>query len=162
MAKIDGSTQGQFRSTFLPGSRKKKKSLPVFGGVLGKLMSGSSKAVSAETSDINTDEELRAVIDSIHQLGENLLKYPGPDILAQYKQSVRDFIAHVTRKTYSTEEYVSRKNILKQKRYVLIQTIDTKLDALSRTILSSQKQQVDMLSNIEEIQGLLIDMIHVS
>ena len=163
MAKIDGSTQGQFRSPVSQKSKKKKASSQIPGAFLGRFMSGHSSKVDApEISSITTEEELMSVIDSIHRLGENLLKNPNLDSFARYKQAIRDFIAHVTHNAYVTEEHLSRKNILNQKKYVIIQVIDEKLDTLSQSVLASQKRQIDMLSSIEEIQGLLIDIFHVS
>jgi uncharacterized protein YaaR (DUF327 family) len=57
---------------------------------------------------------------------------------------------------------LSRHNILNQKKYTIIEVIDERLDRLTRQVLASQGQQLDLLADIEEIQGLLVDILHVS
>lgn len=163
MARIDGPAEERFGVS--PSRSRKKKS----GGRVSASGTAGARPdfpdvqnAGAGISEINTDEELQSVIDSIHQLGDNLLKYPNPDTLARYKQAVRDFIAHVTHNAYAAVEYLSRKDILKQKKYILIQTVNEKLEKLSKNILSSQKSQIELLSSIEEIQGLLVDLVHVT
>ena len=162
MAKINRSSGGGIRPPVSQNSKSTAEGGKVFKGLLGRLTADSSTAESNEISHIDTEAELQSVVDSIHQLGEKLLAYPVPDTLAAYKQAVRNFITHVTHTAYATKEYLSRKNILNQKKYVLIQVVDEKLEKLSRNVLTSQKQQIDMLCCIEEIQGLLINLLHVS
>ncbi len=161
MDRIDNSLKGKLR----PGSfssKGKRKTAPSRISGSEQSRTGLFNVEETEAVPITNDTELQEVVNSIHRLGDRLLKYPHPDTVAHYRQAVRNFINHVTGNAYTTREYISRRDILNQKKYVLIQTIDEKLDTLSRNVLGSQKNQLDLLSTIEEIQGLLVNLIHVS
>ena len=57
------------------------------------------------------------------------------------------------------EEKTSGVNILKRKRFTIIKVVDKKLNDLTKELIKNQKIQIDILSRIEEINGLLIDLI---
>jgi hypothetical protein len=48
---------------------------------------------------------------------------------------------------------------LNNKKYTSIQVIDKKLEDLAAMLLRNQGQHIDMLSSLEEIKGLLIDLL---
>ncbi len=166
MEKIDGTSGLPFRPDYTPEKKKQEKTGKSggFTGVLGKLFSSNQSADARLDSvhPINSDHELQEIIGDIQRLGEELVKYPGIDNLTRYKQAIRDFIAHVTDNAYSTEEHISRRTILNQKKYTIIKVIDERLDDLSRKVFVSQSSQIDMLANLEEIQGLLVNILHRS
>jgi uncharacterized protein YaaR (DUF327 family) len=48
---------------------------------------------------------------------------------------------------------------MKGKEYTKIQVIDKKLEDLAAMLLSSQVRQMELVSRLEEIRGLLIDLM---
>lgn len=168
MDKIDGTSGYFYRPDVSNKEKKDKKASSAkksgFGGVLGQLFGSRSEAAGdlGPAAEIHSDEELKALIDDIHEMGENLLRFPGIDNLARYKQAVKDFLSHTTGHAFRAEEHISRRNILNQKKYTIIKVVDEKLEKLSKAVLSSQSKQIELLSDIEEIQGLLVDILHAS
>jgi len=91
----------------------------------------------------------------------------------RYKQAVRNFINYVVQNCYSKEDEEGILNKFKPsfkgkrgtpeateaKRYVKIQVIDKKLEDLAAMLLSSQGRQMELVSRLEEIKGLLIDLL---
>lgn len=132
-----------------------------FGSVLGRMFS-SSESQAASTHAIDDERALQNLMDEIQQLGQRLSAFPGVDNLARYKQAIRDFLSHTTGKGYAVEEHISRRNILNQKKYSLVKVVDEKLDRLTKAMLGSQKKQLELLADIEEINGLLVDILHAS
>jgi uncharacterized protein YaaR (DUF327 family) len=47
---------------------------------------------------------------------------------------------------------------MEQKQYTLIKVVDTKLEKLASYILSSQKNQIEILRGVDEIYGLLVNL----
>ena len=66
---------------------------------------------------------------------------------------------YVVQNSVRVEETTSGANILKRKRFTLVRVIDEKLDALAATVLAGQKEQISILAQIDQINGLLVDLI---
>ena len=58
------------------------------------------------------------------------------------------------------EEHTSGGNVLNRKRFSIVQIIDQKLDRLVQGMLQSQESQMELMSRVEEIHGLLVDLAH--
>ena len=57
------------------------------------------------------------------------------------------------------EEKISGVNILRRKKFTLVKVIDKKLESLAAEVLKNQRDQIGILSAIEEINGLLVNLI---
>jgi uncharacterized protein YaaR (DUF327 family) len=112
-------------------------------------------------------------MDEIRSTGDVLKSRPLPEEIMRYKQAVRNFINYVVQNTYSLEYEKGLPNKLKPsfkgrrgtpeaddaKAYTRIQVIDKKLEDLAAMLLSSQMRQIELVSRLEEIRGLLIDLL---
>jgi len=108
----------------------------------------------AETEDIHI--EFDKLIAAISKQGEKFSKKPTAQLLKTYKSMIREFLKYVTDNMFRVEHYTGGK--LKQKIYTVTKIIDKKLSALTRLVLSQQAQNIDLLSTLDEIRGLLIDL----
>jgi len=72
---------------------------------------------------------------------------------------VKDFLKYVVQKSVRVEETLSGANILKRKRFTLVRVIDEKLDALAASVLAVQKEQISILAQIDQINGMLVDLV---
>lgn len=103
-----------------------------------------------------TEKEL---LDEIHSAGDELKSRPLPKQIKRYKQAVRNFLGYVVRNGFDTETQISGVNLMKRKRFTLVQVIDQKLEKLAAGILSGQSGQIEILARLEEIKGLLVDLL---
>jgi len=103
--------------------------------------------------------ELEALLDDVHGFGEDLKLDPNPDAVVAYKLAVRNFVHYVVERAYKLEEKTSGTNILKRKKYVTLNVIDGKLERLAAEILSSQRNQLEILRKVDEIYGILVDLL---
>ena len=102
---------------------------------------------------------LEALLDDVHSAGDTLKGRQTPDTILAYKDAVRSFVGYVVSRAFDVTESTSGGNILKRKKFTQVQVIDAKLEELARGILSNQKNQLAVLERIEEINGLLVDLM---
>jgi len=106
-----------------------------------------------------SQESLNLLLDEVHSAGVTLAKRPFPDEVKAYKSAVRNFVNYVVENAYTTEDHVSGANLLKRKKFTLVQVIDKKLEALAADVLMGQADQISILAKTDEIRGLLIDLM---
>jgi len=104
-----------------------------------------------------SEEALTLLMDAVHSAGSDLLERPFQDEILKYKKAVRNFIHYVVENTYKVSETQVRRR-LDTKVYVQIQVIDNKLEELAAAILSGQATQLEKVSKLDEIKGLLVDL----
>ncbi|MDR2964283.1 MAG: YaaR family protein [Treponema sp.] len=122
----------------------------------------------------SSEEAVNHLMDEVRSTGDALKSRPLPEEIMRYKQAVRNFINHVVQNTYAVEhedgilnkfkpQFKGRRNTPEAddwKGYTKIQVIDKKLEDLAAMLLSGQKKQLELVSRLEEIRGLLIDLLH--
>jgi uncharacterized protein YaaR (DUF327 family) len=106
-----------------------------------------------------SEEALQGLLDDVHNAGDELKNRPFPEEIKKYKQAVRNFLHHVVENGYALEEHTSGANLLKRQKFTIIQVVDRKLEQLAAGILSGQSMQIEILARIDEISGLLVDLL---
>jgi uncharacterized protein YaaR (DUF327 family) len=104
-----------------------------------------------------SEEALTELMDAVHSAGSDLIDRPFHDEILQYKKAVRNFVNYVLENTFAIERTQTRRRG-KLKIHVQIQVIDRKLEELAAAILSGQTQQLERVSKLDEIKGLLVDL----
>ena len=121
-----------------------------------------------------SEETENLLMDEVRSTGDVLKSRPYPEEIIRYKQAVRNFINYVVQNSYALEQEEGLPNFLKPgfkgrrgtpeamdgKMYTKIQVIDKKLEDLAAMLISSQARQLELVSRLEEIRGLLIDLLH--
>jgi len=120
-----------------------------------------------------SEETVNVLMDEVRNTGDVLRNRPFPEEIMRYKQAVRNFMNYVVKNSYSVEREEGIPNFLRPgfsgrrgtpeamegKLYTKIQVIDKKLEDLAAMLLSGQKQQMELVSRLEEIRGLLVDLM---
>ncbi len=129
----------------------------------------SSQVEEAEkdfaSSALNSEQEgeehnLSSLLDSIHSFGDLLKNDSSLENLAQYREAVGKFLHFIVKKSYTVDEAWVRKSVLEKKKLSIVRLVDQKLEGLARGILSGQKEGLNLLARIEEINGLLVNLLH--
>ena len=144
----------------IPAQSEKKKSV---GKSFMSLFKSDGKTGSAEINDAGeqaSPAELEQQLDQIHDIGQKLLKMQTLEQVKAYKAAVKAFMQYFLQHGIEAEEMVSNRSVLNQKKYTIIRIIDEKLERLVTGILQSQVKQMEILSKLEEIQGLLVNLMH--
>jgi uncharacterized protein YaaR (DUF327 family) len=184
MAKVEGAADASFymnpaayaqvkddkkTGTRVPGVRDKKEFSSLFDDLRGKTADELGPLRDLPVSE----ETLNLLMDDVRSSGDVLLSRPLPEEIMRYKQAVRNFINYVVQNAYAIEHEKGIPKFLKpgytgprgtpdamsQKQYTKIQVIDKKLEDLAAMLLSGQKNQMKVIAGLEEIRGLLIDLL---
>jgi uncharacterized protein YaaR (DUF327 family) len=105
------------------------------------------------------EETINQLLEDVHSAGDDLRKRPLPAEILKYKQAVRNFLAFIIQNTYDIEKQYMGVNLRKRKEKTLIQIVDKKLDQLATDILAGQRDQIAILERLEEITGILVDLL---
>ncbi|MDL2229285.1 YaaR family protein [Treponema sp. OttesenSCG-928-L16] len=117
-------------------------------------------AAAEELRELPASEQaLQELLDDVHSTGDELKNRPFPEEIKQYKRAVRNFLHYVVENSYTTEKQHTGVNFFKKKSYTLIQVVDRKLEQLAAAIMAGQSSQMDILARLDEIAGLLVDML---
>ena len=120
-----------------------------------------------------TEETLAFLMDEVRSTGDSLRNRPLPDEIMRYKQAVRNFMHYVVENCYRLDHETGIPKFLKQGykgphgtpdamkqiTYTKIEVVDKKLEDLAAMLLSSQMTQLEIASRLEEIKGLLVDLL---
>lgn len=146
------------------GKRKDKSNSLRFDRLLGQ--ESAREAEEASSADLPErlrglppEKVLEGLLDDVHACGDALKERTHPDNIVAYKNAVRSFVRYVVDRSIAVTERTSGGNILKRKKFTQVQVIDEKLEQLAAGILANQKNQLALLAKIEEINGLLVDLI---
>jgi len=141
----------------LKGSRKSKFSeiLETFAPTLGPL-----KELAP------SEEALTELMDAVHSAGSNLKDRPFPDEILRYKKAVRDFVHYVVENGFEVQKNqgIKKKVVIRGETtwhagvYHQVRVIDQKLEELAAAVLSGQTGQLERVSKLDEITGLLVDL----
>ena len=154
-----------------PLKNKKEKKTSRKGALFSSSLRSESTSVHNDFSLFLTDKEIENVsveelLDNIHEAGEKLIEKPFISSIKEYKNAVRKFVGYVVRKAYEAETDIQSRRFLKngipvfdEKKWVKIKVVDEKLEKLASYIVQSQKNQLTILKKIEEIEGILVDLM---
>jgi uncharacterized protein YaaR (DUF327 family) len=161
-------------------AKKNERPKKLFSTLLKKQASETSSAFprtdTPAFAGIPAGSTLESLLDSLHDAGDALAKRPFPDEIRRYRLTIQNFMRYVLDKAYDVKDDEGIPNYLKEglnverfrrdpelrkKRqgYSTVQIIDQKLDRLAADIMTGQVKQLGLLESIEEINGLLVDLL---
>ncbi|MDR1288099.1 MAG: YaaR family protein [Treponema sp.] len=160
-----------------PEARKEKQR--VGKGRLSRFSSALDAAGKAEAADGSfrdlpvSGETVDLLMEEVRGAGEELRKRPLPGEILRYRQAVRDFMHYVVENGFAVDSVEGVPNYLRPayrggrgtpesrsgQRYVSVRIVDKKLEDLAASILSGQADQLELASRLEEITGLLVDLL---
>jgi len=155
------------------GPQESKMGKAEFSRLFDEIRSSAAGAPAHAASLPACEETLDFLMDEVRSAGDTLRGRPFPDEIMRYKGAVRNFIRYVVENGFELSRETGIPKFLKanykgprgtpeamkQLGYTKIQVIDERLETLAAMLLSSQKQQIDIASRLEEITGLLVDLL---
>ena len=118
---------------------------------------------------VDENVSLETLLDDVHSIGEKLVEKPFIANIKEYKQAVRRFLAYVVKNTFSVETEITKKKVKNDlnpderkwidQQWINVKVVDEKLEKLALYILQNQKGQLTILKKIEEIEGILVDLM---
>jgi uncharacterized protein YaaR (DUF327 family) len=105
------------------------------------------------------DAPTERLFDAIHEAGQRLLRERTYTAVLHYRETVRRFLQNVLPEANQVLVQESRHDILNRKQYFLLTEVNRSVDRLVHGLQQSQGEQLDILRRLEQIEGLLIDLV---
>lgn len=100
-------------------------------------------------------QELDTYINRIKNIGTQIISTQNYSDVVNYKKVIKEYLKEIVDYTYSLNKNTS---FWESQYFTTVETINSKLEELTRSVLSEQKDNIDIASSIEGIQGLIIDI----
>jgi len=105
--------------------------------------------------------------DELDIAGDNLASSPDMEQIQNYRKKLGNFMKYVSRNNYEVLTYARRRKgrpLLDKKTgkpayYVQIQVINEKLAQLTNDLLYNHRKNLNVLARVEEINGLIVDLM---
>lgn len=102
--------------------------------------------------------EVQKLMQNITEQGERLAKFRSFKDLAKFKRMIRDFIQETVYNGLELSESRNFNMSSYSHKLVTVKEVDEKLVELTEDILDQEKKTVDLLGDIGEIRGLLVNL----
>ena len=172
MDKIDTGTAALLNPSLLAGLKQDTKKLQNkkinvnSRSIFSELMEASNAELGPLREFPPSEEVLTMLMDAVHVSGSDLLERPFHDEIINYKKAVREFLNYVVKNGYEIEKIqgIKKRVVLrgeaewKSTVFHQVKIIDQKLEELAAAILSGQSTQLERVSKMEIITGLLVDL----
>ena len=103
-------------------------------------------------------EKLFSLLDEITGQGERIKKRRDITDMRKYRSLIKDFMNEIVNRShkFSRENFLDRRG--RHRVYGMIRLVDEKLDALAEELLKDEQDSLLIMSSIDEIRGLLLDI----
>lgn len=140
-------------------SHGNKDSLPGTSSARSDQKVEQTFAASLKTIDREiVSGDLKALLDSIRQIGDVFLRSPDEKKLNSYKDAVGTYLKRVSKELFSLRNEPGVMENGKQKVYQLVETVQAEIDNLTRETLQKDKA-LSFLASLDDIKGLVMDLL---
>ena len=125
-------------------------------------ISATDPDLPIEIASMEFDEAVAFLMDEVTMAGEELKNSPLPECYESYKKKITQFLHFVEKNTYDIESQLGIRSprFKNRNKYIIVTVVNEKLEQLARDIMFIQSSQISMLAKVEEIKGLLVDLLH--
>ena len=160
MARID--SLGESSQYPIPEKKKAGRREKTQRREFSNLVESAAEESELTPEDFNDARRRRSVeelLDAVFSAGDSLKKAPTLEAIKEYRRHVKEFVKFTVAHSIAVEETTSGTNILRRKRFTMVKVIDEKLEALAMSVLAAQKDQLAILAQIDEINGMLVNLV---
>lgn len=103
-------------------------------------------------------EKLNGLMKEISDQGDKIAKHMDIKDMKKYRALVKDFMNEVVNRSheFSRENFLDRRG--RHRVYGIVRLVDENLDELAKELMNDEKDHINILSRIDEIKGLLLDI----
>lgn len=107
----------------------------------------------------NLQARLNFMMQEITQHGNKLAKHMDIRDMKTYRQLIKEFMNEVVNRShkFSRENFLDKRG--RHRVYGMVKLIDKTLDELATELIKDEKDHITILSKIDEIRGLLLDIL---
>ncbi|WP_294355350.1 YaaR family protein [uncultured Clostridium sp.] len=108
-----------------------------------------------QARDRKSQEQLKKMCDDIKKRGNRLVLTKTYADVRMYKKMIKEYLESVLQFMYDTKKDIS---FWQTQYFVTVDTIDAKLEEITNSLMSEEKENLDIAATIDEIQGLIVDI----
>lgn len=114
-------------------------------------------ASAIEDSDLQT--KINNILNDITLQGKLIAKHMDIREMKRYRGLIKDFLNEIVNRShkFSRENFLDHRG--RHRVYGIIRLIDENLDDLAQALVEDEKNQIEILGRIGEIEGLLLDIL---
>ena len=114
--------------------------------------------LSSKIGDADLVARLNEMLKDITQQGKLLSKRKDIRDMQRYRVLIKGFLNEIITRSHSfyRENYLDRRG--RHRVYGIIRLVDENLDALAKSLLEDEKDNIDVMGRIGTIEGLLLDI----
>ena len=104
-------------------------------------------------------ERLTIMMGEITEHGKKLGKHMDVRDMKRYRALIKEFMNEIVSRSheFSRENFLDRKG--RHRVYGMVRLVDQKLDELAQELIKDEKDNIAILSRIDEIRGILLDIL---
>lgn len=104
-------------------------------------------------------QRLNLMMEEITMQGKKLKKHMDIRDMKRYRELIKSFMNEIVNRShkFSRENFLDRRG--RHRVYGMIKLVDENLDKLAEALLQDEKDGIEILSRIDEIQGILLDIL---
>jgi hypothetical protein len=120
---------------------------------------GAFREVMHDMNRSNAGDALSKLSQDIVRQGEVLAQRYDIAELKRYKQMLAEFMNEAVRLSYEFNKRPTRDGRGRHHIYTIVKRIDEKLEKITQDILERQVDQIQLMADINDINGLLVDLL---
>ena len=115
--------------------------------------------LSSAIEDQDLQNKVTQMLNDITLQGKLIAKHMDIREMKKYRGSIKDFLNDIVNRShkFSRENFLDRRG--RHRVYGIVRLVDEKLDELAQALVEDEKNQIDILNKIGEIEGLLLDIV---
>ncbi len=115
--------------------------------------------LAAAIDDADLQEKLTNLLNDITTQGKLLSEHMDIRDMKRYRGLVKDFLNEVVNRSHKfpRENFLDRRG--RHRVYGMIKLVDEQMDELATALVQDEKDHIDILNKVDEIRGLLLDII---
>lgn len=114
--------------------------------------------LASNIAESDLQAHLNALMEQIDAEGKKLAKRRDLKDMKHYRGLVKEFLNEIVTRSheFTRENFLDKRG--RHRIYGIIRLVDENLDSLAQELVNDEKDNIDILNKIGEIQGLLIDI----
>lgn len=115
--------------------------------------------LASNIEDSALQERLTLIMEDIVQQGKKIAKHTDVRDMKHYRKLIQEFMNEVVNRShkFSRENFLDRRG--RHRVYGIVKLVDQNLDELAQELIKDEKDQIAILGKIDEIRGLLLDIL---
>ena len=116
------------------------------------------KTLTSLTDDAHV-QKLRTMMENIDEQADKLVKRADIGEFTKYRRMIRDFLDDIVSNGYEFSKENKYGARGRNRFFATVKTIDEKLDEMAKEVLEEQSDSIKLLDSIDDIRGLLLDIL---